>query len=83
MPVKGHGHKIPAEILYLHSLHLIEGESSQKKIIINVTNLEYRLDRDEPITRRLHHDGPTIMNKLHLLIKGKRNSSDSMDPWSA
>ena len=78
--VKRYGYKISTEILYLKGLHLIKGESGQKKIVISVTNLKYRLGRNEHISHRLHHDDLAIVNKLHLLMKGRRNGPGSVDP---
>ena len=81
--VEKHGYEVSTKILHLQSLHIIESESGQKKIIISVTNLKHRLDINEHISYILHHDGLAIMNKLHLLMKGRRNSLSSVDPWSA
>ena len=83
MLVEGHGYKVSAEILHLQSLHLVKGESSQKKIVISVTNLEHRLGSNEHVPHRLYHDDLIIVNKLHLLMKGRRDGPDSVDPRSA
>ena len=48
-----------------------------------MTDLKYRLGRNEHIPHRLHRDDLAIVNELHLLIKGRRNGPGSVDPWSA
>ena len=80
MLVEEHGYKVSAEILHLQSLHLIKGESSQKKIVISVTNLKHRLSRNKNVSHGLHYDDLAIVNELHLLMKGKRNGPGSEDP---
>ena len=48
-----------------------------------MTNLKLWLSRNEHISHRLHCDNLVIVNKLHLLMKGRRNDPSFVDLRSA
>ena len=45
-----------------------------------MTDLKYWLIRNKHISHRLHCDDLPIMNELYLLMKGKMNSPNSVNP---
>ena len=77
------GHEVWTKILHLQGLHLVEGESNQKYVVITMTNLKHRLSRNKHVSHRLHCDDLAVVNELHLLMKGRRNGIGSVDPRSA
>ena len=48
-----------------------------------MTDLKHWLKRSKHISNRPHCDDLPIMNELHLLMKGRRDDSSSMNPKSA
>ena len=83
MLVERHGHEVWTKILHLQGLHLVEGESNQKYVVITMTNLKHRLNINKHVSHRLHYDDLAVVNELHLLMKGRRNGPGSMDLRSA